>query len=918
MTGTAGVTNTATRTAEDQVDPVSGNNSASAIVTPVAADIAIAKSVNNPTPSLGTNVIFTITAHNNGPSNATGVAVSDLLPSGLTFISATASQGAYDAVTGTWSIGPIANGATTTLAVTARVTSLSSLGNQTNTATKTAEDQVDPVSSNNSASSTIACCIADIAVTKTVDNPTPNFSSAVNFTVTATNNGPANASGLQITDQLPTGLIYVSSAPSVGTYDSASGVWIIGGLANGLSVTLRITATVNTVSPTTNTATKTAENEADNTAGDDTAGAGVTPIAADIAITKTVSDTVPNQNTNVTFTITATNNGPSNATGVLVTDVLPAGLNLVSATPSTGTYDSVTHVWTIGPLANAASGTLLIVARVTGTNPVINTATKTGEVQPDAVPGNNSASATVTGQAADIGVVMTVNDPTPNLGSNVTFIVTATNNGPSNATGVEVSDPIPTGLTIVSATPSAGTYSSGTGTWRIGPLANRASATLTIVATVNTSNVTVNTATRTAGNQPDYTVANDSASATVTGQAADIAITKTVDLSTPTVGQDVTYTLVTHNFGPSTATGVQLRDVLPAGVTFVSYTATQGSYDQASGIWNVSTMVNGSTMSLSLVATITATGSIVNGAVVLAGGYVDTNLSNNSSSVTLVARLPALFRLPGLPNTSAPDTAGGAPNMARGLTIAMLAVVAGLGVLGLAGIGRRPRLSLFSRRYSRRRLRQKPGRPAAGLLAVVLSLAVSSFALGELAPQSGAALGPGTQLIGSKVVSVGVPAPPLVETVHRFDGPIIPARLRIPSIQVDARIGAVGLRPDGTMDAPDNLWTSSWLATGPRPGQAGNAVIAGHRGVGTPALFSQLEKVRPGDRIFVSDGAGNELIYVVTRVASLDLSRSTQVAVFGPTPTQQLVLVTCFGRYMETGRTYDHRLVVFSEPLQPI
>jgi len=178
-----------------------------------------------------------------------------------------------------------------------------------------------------------------------------------------------------------------------------------------------------------------------------------------------------------------------------------------------------------------------------------------------------------------------------------------------------------------------------------------------------------------------------------------------------------------------------------------------------------------------------------------------------------------------------------------------------------------------------------------------------------------AGLAPGTELIGSKVVTIAPPAAPRTETFNRVAGPITPSRLRIPTIGVDAPIGAVGLRSDGSMDVPNNLWTSSWLASGPRPGQAGNAVIAAHRGVGTPALFSHLENVQPGDRIYVSDAAGNELVYEVTRVASLDLSASTQVAVFGPSTAQQLVLITCFGRYMAGPRTYDHRLVVFSRPL---
>src|SRR4029077_4712115 len=126
------------------------------------------------------------------------------------------------------------------------------------------------------------------------------------------------------------------------------------------------------------------------------------------------------------------NNGPSNATGVQVTDLLPAGLTFVSAVPSVGTYTSGTGLWNIGAMANGANATLSIVATVTGTTAVTNTATKTAETQPDQTAANNSASATVTGQAADIAITKTVSNPTPNFGANVTFTITATNNGPSN------------------------------------------------------------------------------------------------------------------------------------------------------------------------------------------------------------------------------------------------------------------------------------------------------------------------------------------------------------------------------------------------------------------------------------------------------------------------------------------------------
>jgi LPXTG-site transpeptidase (sortase) family protein len=174
-----------------------------------------------------------------------------------------------------------------------------------------------------------------------------------------------------------------------------------------------------------------------------------------------------------------------------------------------------------------------------------------------------------------------------------------------------------------------------------------------------------------------------------------------------------------------------------------------------------------------------------------------------------------------------------------------------------------------------------------------------------------------TELIGSKVVTVAKPPPPAAESFHPVTGPILPSRLRIPSIGVDAQVVGVGLLSDGSMDVPDNLWSTAWLSSGARPGQPGPSVIAGHRGVGTPAVFSHLENARPGDRIYVSDATGGELVYEVTGVVSVDLSPSTQVDVFGPTATQQLVLITCFGKYSSSTGTYDHRLVVVTRLLPP-
>src|ERR1019366_1138366 len=448
-----GQTNTTNDTASDLTNIVS------------QADIAMTKTVSNATPNQNTNVTFTFTATNNGPTNATGVVVTDLLPAGLTFVSAAPSVGTYTSGTGLWNIGPLANGANATLSITATVTGTTLV---TNTATKTAETETDPVAGNNSASATVIGQAADIAMTKTVSSATPNVGDNVTFTVTATNNGPSNATGVQVTDLLPAGLTFVSALPSgATTYNSGTGLWNIGALSNGANATLSIFATVTGTGAVTNTATRTAGNQPDPTAGNNTASATVTGQAADIAVTKAVSNPTPDFGNNVIFTITATDNGPSNATGVQVTDLLPPGLTFVLAAPSGATtYNPVTGVWDIGPLANGTGATLAITATVNTAAPVTNTAMKTAEDQPDSVAGNNSASAGITPVAADIAITKTVSNTTPNQNTNVTFTITATNNGPSNATGVVVTDLLPAGLTFVSAVPSGATTSNpGTGLW---------------------------------------------------------------------------------------------------------------------------------------------------------------------------------------------------------------------------------------------------------------------------------------------------------------------------------------------------------------------------------------------------------------------------------------------------------------------
>jgi uncharacterized repeat protein (TIGR01451 family) len=124
----------------------------------------------------------------------------------------------------------------------------------------------------------------------------------------------------------------------------------------------------------------------------------------------------------------------------------------------------------------------------------------------------------------------------------------------------------------------------------------------------------------------------------VTPQQADLAISKTVDNSSPEVGQVISFTLIVHNLGPNAATNVILQDVLPSGFAFGGATPSQGTYNPTSGLWTVGTLPNGVTATLTIEVVVAAQSPQTNTASLVHGDQIDPNLSNNvgTASVTPV------------------------------------------------------------------------------------------------------------------------------------------------------------------------------------------------------------------------------------------------------------------------------------------
>jgi len=236
---------------------------------------------------------------------------------------------------------------------------------------------------------------ADLVISKTVDNATANVGDNVIFTISVTNNGPSDATGTAVTDQLPNGYTYVSDN-SGGTYDSGTGVWTVGNLANGANASLEITATVNASGDYTNTATASA-NENDPTPGNDEDDATVTPgnedPESDLSLSKTVDNNKPVAGDEIQFTIIVTNNGPDAAENVIVTDILPDGYSLVNTVVSEGEWNE--PEWMINILENGDSENLVMTVRVEAQGEYENTASVESEsFDPDSF--NNSDKETIT------------------------------------------------------------------------------------------------------------------------------------------------------------------------------------------------------------------------------------------------------------------------------------------------------------------------------------------------------------------------------------------------------------------------------------------------------------------------------------------------------------------------------------------
>ena len=667
-TGT--LSNTATVTAPAGVtDPTPGNNSATDTDTIVAsADLAITVTDGVTTATPGASVLYTITASNAGPSNATGATVADTFPASLTCTwTCTGAGGGTCTASGSGNINNTVNlpsGGSVTYTASCAI-SASATGTLSNTATVTAPGGVtDPVPGNNSATDTDTLTPqANLGITVNDGVTTATPGGSVTYTIAASNAGPSNATGATVADTFPAALTCTWTCVGAGGGTcTASGSGNINNTVNlpsGGSVTYTASCAISAAATGTlsNTATVTAPaGVTDPTPGNNSATDTDTIVAsADLAITITDGVTTATPGGSVLYTITASNAGPSNATGATVADTFPASLTCTwTCTGAGGGTCTASGSGNINNTVNLPSGgsvtyvaSCAISPSATGT--LSNTATVTAPAGvTDPTPGNNSATDTDTLNAtADLAITVTDGVTTATPGGSVTYVITASNPGPSSVIGATVADTFPASLTCTwtCAGASGGTCTaSGSGNINNSvnlPSGSSVTYTASCAVSPSATGTLSNTATVTApAGVTDPTPGNNSATDTDTlTPTADLAITLTDGVTTAVQGGSLTYTIVASNPGPSSVTGATVADNFPASLTCTwTCSGAGGGTCAASGSGNINNAVNlpgGSSVTYVATCSVSAsaTGTISNTATITApAGVTDPASGNNSAT----------------------------------------------------------------------------------------------------------------------------------------------------------------------------------------------------------------------------------------------------------------------------------------------
>lgn len=564
------------------------NNTPHATVNIVEANISINKTANVTSANVGDLIQYSIGIKNNGPDIATSGVIRDAIPTGTEWVSGGDSHTATEII---WNIGAINPSIEFSVGFIVRVLSSAAGTTLTNIANITYNEYP---RFNQSNTVNVDVIKADINITKFATLSTVNVGDIITYGINVKNDGPDIAHNLLVRDVIPDGTLWQSGGTHVGNEVQ----FTIPTLNPGQTIQcLFVVLTQPSASGTTvyNTANVTYD---EYPAFNQSNTVGVYVKNAVVQLTKTASDNNPNVGSNVIFHVTATNNGPDTANNLVIKDILPTGLEFISADGG-GNWDSINRVvtWSATSLLATQSVTYNITAKVLA-SVAGQTITNRANVTWTEYPFNNSTYLDITIPRSDVELNKTVNNTRPNVGESVTFTIIANNKGPSDAHNVMIYDTLPIGLDFVSAT-GGGTYDSLTRviTWIVGQLNNTKNVTFNVTATVNATaaGTTLNNTINETQTEHPFNVTNY---VTLYVPKSEVYVTTTPTNIQTTVGKIVTITFKVGNKGPDDAQNVIMTFQIPEGMEYVTSRIDAGTlvgYDATTRTltWNIGTIAAG-------------------------------------------------------------------------------------------------------------------------------------------------------------------------------------------------------------------------------------------------------------------------------------------------------------------------------------
>ena len=649
-------------------------------------DLAVDKLVNNSVPKYLDMIEYTIVVVNNGPDKSFNVTVGDLLPDGVKFIS---SNGQYNPDTGVWFVGDLDANESVTLKIVVQVIKV---GNITNNVNVTGTGHDTNLTNNNDSVSVSVPESVLLNITKVANSTIIVAGENVGYTVVINNYGPSVASDVVLKD-------IFNSNELLNLQYSLNGVdWLdyneainLGNIDVGASVTVYFRAKVNgsvrgdvlnIVNITTGV---------DDARGNFTDNETVNVIAnTTLVVIKDAEIKALNPGDTAHFVITVIAGGSSDSLNVKLEDILDAKLLDVKSATYRINGGNLTDYTQIISLGNMHTGSKIIVdiyAAILGTTgqDIFNCVNVTSDEHPE----GNTSNTTIHVNIADLEIIKIVNNATPNYGDEITYTITVRNNGPDNSTNIKVSEVLADNFKFISANASKGYYDLTNGVWAVGNLTNNETAKLVItVKIVKTGFIQNNVSVNGTGFDPNVTNNNATVNITVP-QTADLSVVKIVNVDRVSVGNRITYTIVVKNNGPDTALDVYAVDKLSDALKFVSYKASVGVYDPATGIWTIGNLTNKSNATLEITCIVLKTG-VISNEVFVNGSTVDLNMTNNYGNVSVtVIPAPAPVHPADKDIMDSDEVAMGVDAMAKtGNPILALLVVLIFGIFGF-GVSRR-------------------------------------------------------------------------------------------------------------------------------------------------------------------------------------------------------------------------------------